>query len=157
MPNVTTDTDEMLDGYVLAALWSTSIEEDHAARHNAATGENRGADASMFDIGMTADDIDPDTLAKMRADCEAFITTNATDLAKYCERIGPWTGTDSRGYVQDEPAMARAGHDFLLTRDLTGSGFQDRGLGELGDRLADAARAFPEIWVYVGDDGKVYA
>lgn len=34
------------------------------------------------------------------------------------------------------------GHDLLLTRSGHGAGFWDRGLGELGDRLSDAARVY---------------
>lgn len=36
-----------------------------------------------------------------------------------------------------------------------GTGFWDRGLGAIGDKLADAAR-YSERNVYRGDDGKVY-
>lgn len=149
------DIGAFVDGYVDAALWSTSIEAEHAARHNAATGEDRAADNSMLDIGMTGRDIDCGALASMAGDCEAFMRANETNLLIYCDAMGPWHGTDSRGYRED-PAMARAGHDFWLTRCGHGCGFWDRDLGELGDRLSDAARAFGEVWMYVGDDGKVY-
>lgn len=143
-----TDLDAFLDGYVTAALWTTSIEEDHAARHNAATGEDRGPDASMLDIGMTVEDIDPDTLAKLRAHCVAFMETNAPDLAKYRE---------TRSYdPTDGSVMEHAGHDYWLTRNGHGCGFWSRDLGELGDRLTSAA-GLSEVDLYVGDDGKVYA
>lgn len=50
----------------------------------------------------------------------------------------------------------RAGHDFWLTRNGHGAGFWDRGMGKLGDRLADAARAYGSVDLYVGDDKKIY-
>jgi len=49
-----------------------------------------------------------------------------------------------------------AGHDFWLTRNHHGAGFWDRGLGELGDKLSDAARAEGEQDLYWGDDGLLY-
>ena len=33
---------------------------------------------------------------------------------------------------------------------------KDRGLGELGERLTDAAHVYGEVCLYVGDDGLVY-
>ena len=50
---------------------------------------------------------------------------------------------------------AQHGHDFFLTRNLHGAGFRDHGYGPIGDRLADAARAFGPINAYADKDGKV--
>jgi hypothetical protein len=52
---------------------------------------------------------------------------------------------------------ARAGHDFWLTRNGHGAGFWDRGLGDLGERLSKAAKVYGEVYLYPGDDGKVYS
>ena len=49
-----------------------------------------------------------------------------------------------------------AGHDFWLTRNGHGAGFWDRGLGEVGDRLSNACKAFGSYDLYIGDDGKIY-
>jgi hypothetical protein len=54
--------------------------------------------------------------------------------------------------VDDE----QAGHDFWLTRNRHGAGFWDRGLGELGQKLTDAAHTYGSSDLYIGDDGKVY-
>ena len=51
---------------------------------------------------------------------------------------------------------AQAGHDFWLTRNRHGAGFWDRGLGERGQRLTDAAHVYGESYLSIGDDGKVY-
>jgi hypothetical protein len=51
---------------------------------------------------------------------------------------------------------SRHGHDFWLTRNRHGAGFWDRGYGVFGDMLTDAAHAYGEVSVYVGDDEKVY-
>lgn len=50
----------------------------------------------------------------------------------------------------------QAGHDFWLTRGGHGTGHWDRGLGSVGEKLAENARAYGPIWPYQGDDGKVY-
>lgn len=52
---------------------------------------------------------------------------------------------------------AQLGHDLWLTRNGHGSGFWDRKLGEVGERLTVAAKAMGECDVYEGDDGKLYA
>ena len=49
----------------------------------------------------------------------------------------------------------RIGHDFWLTQRHHGAGFWDRGLGELGQRLTDAAQTF-SIEAYKGGDDLVY-
>jgi hypothetical protein len=48
------------------------------------------------------------------------------------------------------------GHDFWLTRNRHGAGFWDRGYGEVGKRLTEAAHAYGEQNAYVGAGGKVY-
>lgn len=88
---------------------------------------------------FTPKDIHPDTKEKMRTDCNRFIDANAADL----EDIDP----------------EEAGYDFWLTRCGHGAGFWDRGLGEVGDRLAAACghgTAFPNVDLYIGDDGKIH-
>lgn len=52
--------------------------------------------------------------------------------------------------------IEHAGHDFWLNRCGHGAGFWDRGLGELGDRLSDAAKVYGNVDLYIGDDGLVY-
>jgi hypothetical protein len=89
-----------------------------------------------LDANYGSADITAESQAKMREDCDAFVAANAHDLAS----------------VDDE----QAGHDFWLTRNGHGAGFWDRGLGALGDRLTDAAHAFGECDLYVGDDGRLH-
>jgi hypothetical protein len=72
-----------------------------------------------------------------------FVSDNLQDLLVYCEAMGPWSGADDRGYVEDPPE-ARAGHDLWLDRRGHGSGFWSRDLGELGDRLYDVASRMGE-------------
>lgn len=47
------------------------------------------------------------------------------------------------------------GHDLWLTRDHHGTGFWDRGLGELGDALTKIAQCMGTADLYVSDDGEL--
>jgi len=100
-------------------------------------GPDENAEPRPMDDNYGPDDLAPDTRAGMVADCLAFWTANSEDLA-----------TMDAG---------QAGHDLWLTRNGHGAGFWDRGLGDLGDRLTDAAHVYGVVDLYVGDDGKVHA
>ncbi len=89
-------------------------------------------------IGM----IDADTLKQCAVDCAAFQRLHADDLARADDEFG-------RG-------ESYSGHDFALSRNGHGSGFFDRDMGPLGDRLQAAAESFGPFDLYVGDDGTVY-
>ena len=100
-----------------------------------------------LDAVFSADDIAPETLEKMRADCADFVEGMRADLMEYrtamwCHK---WSGEE------------RAGYDFWLTRNGHGVGFWDRGLDALGQRLSDAAEVYGSVDLYVGDDGLIYS
>ncbi len=79
--------------------------------------------------------LSPEEKQEIGDDCTGFIEGNLADLrtaealGDYAQR-GEWTTPE------------RAGHDFLLTRNGHGAGFWDRGLGEVGDRLSEAAKVY---------------
>lgn len=112
------------DAYVTCALWSSNDESTPS-----------GGDP--FDQNYSVSDIAPETLARMREDCEAFQRDNGLWLDH--------AGTDSQN-----------GHDFWLTRNGHGAGFWDRGYGALGEKLSDAAHAYGTFDLYLGDDGRIY-
>lgn len=89
-------------------------------------------------LDSTDSDIAPETLARMVADCAKFQTENAELLAA--------AGDD-----------AQNGYDFWLTRCGHGAGFWDRGYGDIGDKLTEAAHAYGDVDLYVGDDRRIYA
>ena len=111
--------DEFFDAYVICALWSSTDE--------------RG---DSLDDNYNVNDIHPDSLKQMKADCGIFVTANAELL----HNLSP----------------CQCGHDFWLTRNHHGAGFWDRGLGEVGDKLTDACKTIGECDLYVGDDGKLH-
>ena len=90
------------------------------------------------------DGIDAGALKRMREDCKTFYNANKEDIL--CAD-GPG-GYDIAG---------RAGHEFFLNRNGLGVGFWDAYWPEPhASRLADAARAYGEFNLYVGDDGLIY-
>jgi len=133
--------DQFVRGYIDAALWSSTddndrpLDEDHYAR-----------------------DIAPSSLKSIRRDCAKFFKRHRRDLASYCEHLVRHDDSSS--------PMSFAGHDLFLTRNGHGCGYWDRdGVGDsgvpagppgLGQRLTDAASAFGTSDLYVGDDGRLY-
>lgn len=104
--------EEFLNAYIEAALWSSADD------NGTALDENYGSS-----------DIAPETLSKMKEDCEDFLLDNI-DIIK--------------------PDFAEAGHDFWLTRNRHGCGFWDGDWGkEIGERLTKASHEFGEFNLYV--------
>lgn len=90
----------------------------------------------LLDRNYSIVDIDPASLDRIITDCLAFQDAHWDMIA------------------EDLP---RAGHDFWLTRNRHGAGFWDGYWPEeVGQTLTDAAHAFGECDLYVGDDRKLY-
>ena len=125
--------DAFFDAYVDAALWSStySTEEDPDDYYNLDDGEHELA---------------PETFDAMLSDCADFFA--------YCESVGldPIPEYNCPQYGDAE----KSGHDFWLTRNGHGTGYWDRGLGPVGDKLTKAAETFGTSDLYVGDDGLIY-
>jgi hypothetical protein len=115
-----TRLDAFTAAYVECALWSST-----------------GDDGEPMDGLYTVDDLAPECLASMVADCADFQAGFPHLLA---------------GVGSDEGH----GHDFWLTRNRHGAGFWDRGYGERGRKLTDMAHAYGGVDLYVGDDGLVH-
>lgn len=82
------------------------------------------------------------SLGNIVADCVDFQYTYTELLEKAYE------------HMNYEPN--RAGNDLWYSRQGHGTGFWDRGLGNLGDALTNAARLEGERYPYLGDDLKIY-
>ena len=125
--------------------------------------EERTANGNLpSDVGYT--DLHPDSLAAIRADCEAWQAANAGLLSI---ALGPMSGYDEQ----------QAGRDYWLTRNHHGAGFWDREelrvvdiatrpdgtftdsgedeglpfLGRLGELLTNAAHGAGEVSPFFGD------
>lgn len=118
-----------IEGYLTAALWSSTDCRD---------GECVNLDEFEWSEGEAE---------KLHADCLDFIETCAVDLWSYPDHYTPSSGCN---------VWECMGHDFWLTRNGHGAGFWDRGLGDLGERLTNASKAYGSVDLYLGDDEKVY-
>jgi hypothetical protein len=87
------------------------------------------------------EDISEESLAKIISDCKSFQKHNAEDLD---------------AAVEHGRNMEHLGHDFWLSRNGQGTGFWDRGLGDIGIRLDKAAKTAGSVDPYVGDDNKIH-
>jgi hypothetical protein len=119
------DINDMVEAYITCALWSSTDE-----------------DGEPLDDNYDVEDIEEKTREKMAADCKAFAQANVAVLIKS---------------MNERPLCdwSQAGHDFWLSRNGLG-GFNDgdwpEGAGEL---LQEAAKKFPEVYFYAGDNGKI--
>ena len=112
--------------YIIAALWSSPDSADESG-------------GEPLDANYSADDIDPDTLATMRGECDQFI-------AAYWAPI-----------TETKQSPEQCGHDFWLTRNHPGVGFWDRGYPKaLGDPLTTAAHLEGSRDLEIGDDGRIH-
>jgi hypothetical protein len=90
------------------------------------------------------DDLAPETLARIKRDCERFQCENSAALELAYDEA-------------DDYGETEAGRDFWYTRCGHGAGFWDGDIPDhLGTALTDAAHAFGNLDAYLGDDGKVY-
>jgi len=119
------EIDEFTQQYMETALWSTNDESDPSG-------------GVPLDENYSIDDINRETIDKMREDCSKFQLENEELLSQAYEVTG-----------NDE---ARAGHDFWLTRNGHGAGFWDGDWGDFGDALSAAADKFGTVDLFIDDD-----
>ena len=95
-------------------------------------------DGEPLDSVYSIDDISKQAIQQMENDVDDFIASNEDLL------------------TQSGQSDEQIGHDFWLTRNGHGTGFWDRGLGDVGDDLSKASKSYGEVYLYVGDDGMIY-
>lgn len=102
-------------------LWSShlmEVEQDPTSEYFVAECENwDGVDYPVA----------PDSVANLQDDLEQFVGL--------CEDT----------LIASELSPEQIGHDFILTRNGHGTGFWDRGLGEIGDQLTTWVKTFGSI------------
>jgi hypothetical protein len=114
------------------------FKEFYNAYVEAALWSSMDDDGNSLDSAVYEDaEIAPETVEKMKADCTQFVLQNRDDI------------------VDD---VTQAGHDFWLTRNGHGCGFNDGDWpDEVAERLYRASKAFGQVDLYVGDDdGYIY-
>lgn len=125
--------DEFTLAYIEAMLWSTNDESTPDG-------------GEPFDANYCVDDLDDELLANIVADCNAFRAEFPNKfLVRAClGRYNP---------------IEQAGHDFWLTRAGHGCGFWETSdwREAAGKRMTAYCKEVGETYIYLGDDGKIYA
>ncbi len=133
------DLDPFTQGYVEALFFTESapgVDREEFATDDYQARMEEGSTGGSIPGDAAFDDLAPDTLAKIMADCLAY---------------------DRDGY-----SATRAGHDFWLTRNGHGAGFWDRdelkedGVGADLTDLCGWRTAFPNLDAYWADAGGVH-
>lgn len=122
---------QLLSGIISESIVESAIDLDkmvHAYLHAALW-------TSELDSNYDIPEIDDDSISKAVSDCKRFIEM-AGDLLN---------GLDA----------GNVGHDFWLSRNGFGSGFYDRNLGEIGEKLYSLSKTFNEKNVFE-EDGKIF-
>ena len=128
------------DGYAVATLWANTQGACDCEDTDTCPGHQYTGDHYAGLDGFTED-----SQVKIREECAAFVLSNVADILAY--------GEARRFDPRDGDVWAHAGHDFALSRNGHGTGFWDRGLGDLGRRLNDAADAWGEVNPWEPEDG----
>jgi hypothetical protein len=88
-----------------------------------------------------------------------FFELSPAALEAIQEECAEWQGANSellrQACEQPDYDMERAGNDYWYTRNGHGTGFWDRGLGDIGEALSKAAR-YSSRDIYRGDDGAIH-
>jgi hypothetical protein len=118
--------DDFMNAYYEGALWSSNDESDE-------TGGN------PLDENYDIWDFTVEGLQKIISDCEKFVAMPGVDDAI-------------------DGDYDQAGYDFWMTRNGHGVGFWEvpDWPEKSGKLLTAASKKMGEVWIYVGDNGKLY-
>lgn len=103
------------------------------------------------DTSISPEEIHPDGLRAMVADCERFQRENAATLQAAYD--------SGEVYTVNSTVEEQAGYDFYMTRTRAGVGFWEAGdwPEKEGEALTQAAQTYPEeVYLYTGDDGGIH-
>lgn len=122
-----TQIDDFTKGYITCALWSETDENEEC-----------------LDAVYSIEDITEESIQLIIAECKTFQDENKALLNQYYDLYKHWE------YTSEE----MAGHDYWLTRNGHGTGFWDRGLGELGEALTKACQ-YQARHLFINEDEKL--
>ena len=98
------------------------------------------SEEEYLDGKYSIDDIDKDTLESLAKELKEFIN-------KYYSLVSK---------EDKDKGISEFVHNFWLTRNGHGAGFWD-GDYKNGEALSSAAEKYGPLYLYVGDDGKIYS
>lgn len=134
--------DDFTRGYIEALFFTETEPGTTSATHDPETQSSLPGDYGFENLA-------PETLERIIKDCAEFQHKNSGWLR---HAYLPGGGHDG------EYAAIQAGRDFWFTRNGHGVGYRDRKeLNEdVGRKLTRGAKECGEVWVTLGDDGKIY-
>jgi len=139
------DVDDVLDGYLEAALFTGTDETDP---------DSTGGEP--LDKNYSTDDFSKATVAKARKDVEKFLGEMEIAIAMIHDEFE----AADKMYEAREYDSGNVGHDFWMTRNGHGVGFWDRPDEMYGKRLAkeltSISKKYGEVYTYIGDDGEIH-
>lgn len=119
----------ILKHYLICALWSS---------HDIIKERGKDDIEYFLEEKFNVNDFSNGAILKAQKDIRNFTKKNRSLLMK--------------SKLNDE----QIGHDFWLTRNSHGSGFWDRNLGEVGQKLTESCKKFNPVDTEVGDDNKLH-
>jgi len=150
MPTVNLDT--FTQAYIEAALWSSMDQSD----------ENTGGYPLNRNYGI--DDIHPETLSQMVADCASFLASFGPFVADdeshggfmfWLSRNGHGAGFFDGDYEQDYP-LDQLEDESDDQYDFRRRAYGTAGYDTVGDFLTAMAHPYGEFNLYVGDDNLIH-
>lgn len=134
------ELDAFTQGYIQAMFFTNTscipMTDWHLPESKELVAEGQADGDLPNDVGFL--DLHPDALDDIAVDCVTFQIENAKALAAAYEKDG---------YDEEQ-----AGMDFWHTRNGHGVGYWDRGLGDVGDALSEAARKAGERNPWFSDE-----
>ena len=128
------DLTPFVQGYVVAALWSSTVDDQ----------------GTPMDQDYTSDDLAPEALQEMLDDCNKFQEDNKELLAQW--RM--WFGDDRAGH---DFWLTRNHHGAgFWDRHMEVLPASRDVVKELGEKLTEACGKCGERNLYIGDDGKIH-
>lgn len=124
--------EEFTKGYIDCLLWTDEENAKEDAQSNAKDWE---------DINWSSSNITGSSTEEINSICRDFVVANWCDVLDYQA-----TGREPE-YI---------GQDFALSQNRHGTGFWDRGAGNLGDKLHKEAIVYGEASLYLGQDWRIY-
>lgn len=134
MKTTKSDFPAFLQGYLTAALWSSTISDPEDAKTE--------KDGDPFDRHFSTDDFDPEALEDLTTHARSFW-------------LRMWFYIDAEKESPHGRTPESAGHDFWLTQNRHGAGFWDGDWPTYGDQFTKLAHCYPELSLYVTEDGMV--
>jgi hypothetical protein len=149
------NVEDALVSYMGCALWSSTFNDEEMSELVDIGDDEVNDEFIDLDKYLSVDDLGPEIRSKMMDDIKSF-------LAKCKEQgldLDNWSELRSRFEIGEDELVLdgdNLGHNFWLSRNGHGTGFWDRGWGDLGKKLHEIAKSFGEVYLESPDFTELY-